>query len=368
MSLERIISGLFYKKESLFLKLILFPFLLLSYVYFLVVITKNLFYRYGIFKKQAVGAFVISVGNLTVGGTAKTPAVIAVGRFIEDSGLKAGVVTKGYRRLHSEDIFMDKNSDGEFNPQLCGDEPIVILRNLTRTPVYTGKNKTSLAISLFKRFNPDVIIIDDGFSHLKLHRDLNILMVDGRRMFGNSRLLPRGPLREPLSSFSRANAVIIKNDADTTTNKERIKHLAAGIPLFTMEIKPSSIRKIADDSVLENSGTENFVAFCGIADPDSFRRTLLAAGISPLEFIEYDDHAEYNEKIIMKMDGLAKNNGAKYAICSEKDAVKIKRYLHAGGKGIIYCYLKIEPVIEKKFFEFLNKAINNQKLLKKGNI
>src|SRR2546422_4631912 len=189
---------------------LLAPLIPLSRLYGLAMRARASLYARGLLKQQSLPCRVISVGNLTIGGTGKTPVVIALATALRDRGRKVGVISRGYKRRSRTSIL--EISDGRTlrgHPGDSGDEPFLIAQSCPGVPVAVGADRPRVGRYLVDRFDLDTLVLDDGFQHLALRRDMDILVLDAGAPFGNGYLLPRGRLREPLSAMERASAVLV---------------------------------------------------------------------------------------------------------------------------------------------------------------
>jgi len=246
---------------------------------------------------------VIIVGNITVGGTGKTPLVIYLVKQLQAAGFKPAVISRGYgRKDDAPEIVTAKSEAG-----LVGDEPLLIAQQ-TNVPVVVGANRVAAGQLLLDSENCDVIIADDGLQHYALQRDIEIVVIDGERRFGNNFCLPSGPLREPQERIREADFIIC-NDGDDLEDDEILMTLqgAEAINLFTEERKP-----------LDDFKTLNCTAFAGIGNPQRFFNHLQGFGIE-CEGKKFPDHYDYNLKDISF-------NGAEAILMTEKDAVKCKSF------------------------------------------
>jgi len=349
----------FKKKEKLLDKVIFFPLELLSYLYTFVILIKNLLYDFHIFSQVRINSFVISVGNITVGGSGKTPVVIALANYLSERGYTVGVVTRSYRNKSGKSHFLLQDIKNLSAVQY-GDEPVLIKKRLKNVPVACGKNKTELALQLYHTFSPDVIILDDGFSHRRLHRDFDIIMMDEENPTGNGYLIPRGPLREPISSLRRAHAILYKSLSGKNTKNHQLRDNIWSIPSFQATIKLGKIVSIMDESMSIQMGDSSFIAFCGIGNAESFKHILYHNNLNPADFIEFEDHTVYDINIIKEIDEIACRHNARYTICTEKDAVKIIEVLPHIKTKSIFAYAAINAILEEKFLEIILAAIKGR--------
>jgi tetraacyldisaccharide 4'-kinase len=299
-------------------------------------------YRHQVFPSRELPCKVISVGNITVGGTGKTPMTIYVAGEIKRAGFNVVIVSRGYKGgaekhggIVSDDrtIFMDA--------ELAGDEPYMIACRLKGVPVVVGKNRFAAGMLAISKFQPDVIVLDDAFQHLKLKRDIDLVLLDHARPFGNSHLLPRGVLREPVSSLTRSAACILTRcrvgaDEALMSSVGRIQMLVPGIPVFTSSYVPywyvvhrgghksfEAVPDVFSANDCEQIKQRKVYCFSGIARNDDFRETVKDLGFKVTGFLEFSDHHPYTEKDLATILGCAENTGADRLITTEKDYARI---------------------------------------------
>lgn len=260
-------------------------------------------YRLGILSVGRVGVPVIVVGNISVGGTGKTPLVIWIADFLASQGLRPGIVSRGYRgRARKWPQQVRSDSD----PVMVGDEPVLLAR-ATRCPVAADPDRLRGARTLVDHVACDVIVSDDGLQHMALGRDVEIAVIDGVRRHGNGRCLPAGPLREPVSRLDRVDMVVANGGG------------LAGE--FDMRMRPCEAENLAEASLrrpLEAFAAAPVHAVCGIGAPERFFDTLEHAGLTIVRH-RFPDHHAFSAADIDFDDGLA-------VLMTEKDAVKCRRF------------------------------------------
>jgi len=307
--------------------------LILSFVYGGVMRLRARLYTAGILPSRSLPCRVISIGNITAGGTGKTPMTIMVARLIREMGYRVVVISRGYRgRLEATGGIV---SDGEtifLGPEDAGDEPSLMARVLKGIPVLVGRRRYETGMLAVKRFNPDVIVLDDAFQHMGLKRDLNLVLLDSRLPFGNGYLLPRGLLREPVSSLCRADVVAFTR-SEPFALSDKPKGLPAQKTMVRTLHKPL-IRKIAlragpflthvtDMSELHG---KRALAFAGLADNEQFFASLEQAGCVLEKTISFPDHYRYGEKELERLVETAEENGVNLLITTFKDYIKIQNW------------------------------------------
>lgn len=292
------IDALWYRNSPLALALA--P---LGWLYCIAAVLRRAAYRLGIFSTGRVGAPVIVVGNISVGGTGKTPLVIWIARFLKANGLRPGIVSRGYRgRAEKWPQQVRPDSD----PIMVGDEP-VLLAQATQCPVAADPDRLRAAQTLLEHVDCDVIISDDGLQHLRLGRDVEIAVVDGIRRHGNGRCLPAGPLREPVSRLDSIDMTVANG---------------GGIPgEFDMRMAVGEAEQLVDASLtrpLETFNDGPVHAICGIGAPERFFDTLERAGLTLIRH-RFADHHAYSAADIVFDDAIP-------VLMTEKDAVKCRRF------------------------------------------
>ena len=293
---------------------------------------KNKFYDKGILKPKKVDAFVISVGNITTGGVGKTPVVSEIAKYFISKGEKTAIISRGYGgKLSNKNI--NVISDGEnifYNAELAGDEPYWHAKNCNNVIVITSKNRYMAAKYAVENFKVTRIILDDGFQHRKLYRDVDIVLMDSKMGFGNEKLLPAGPLREGMEAFSRINKfVVVSKDIDHTRAEKLSKIMSKKMKVQTLVCKtePDVVYNIKTKEVLP-IGTKA-TAICAIGQPEQFYAFLKDYNIE--KTVTFDDHHSYLEDEIPQGT----------VITTEKDAVKMQNF----NRNDIYA-LKLKTVID----------------------
>jgi tetraacyldisaccharide 4'-kinase len=271
---------------------------------------------------------VISIGNLAMGGTGKTPATIALAKWLLDSGCRVAILSRGYKGKHRDGPLLV--SDGQ---RICttaneaGDEPMVIARNLPRALVAVSKQRAKAGAWLEERFRVDVHLLDDGFQHLQLHRDLNLLVIDATNPFAGG-LPPRGRLREPLDAICRADAVLLTRTEVGQTYTELIGAIhrhKPGIPCLRVRQKLASLRRLGEDKELpvESLHSLPVMAFAGIGNPPQFLTALREAGIDVARSVFFPDHHGYRAQDYRRLAQECEKTEVNTLITTEKDAEKL---------------------------------------------
>jgi tetraacyldisaccharide 4'-kinase len=274
-------------------------------------------YELGLLKAQTAPVPVISVGNLLMGGSGKTPFVITLAQMFEGSGLKPAVVSRGYRGTNREEFLVVGNGAGGpplVGPTVCGDEPFLISERLPNTPVLVGRKRLRAARGACELFGCNVIILDDGFQHLPLKRDADIVLVNG----AEDAMFPLGRLREPVSALARANIVVLVGIDSIPITLSRYARAEA---IFRCKVVPVGLVK-ADGTLLDTAsyaGTR-VTLVSGIANPERFAKMIQIMGCSVQEHLIFRDHHYFDEREICD---ILKRAGGAPVIVTEKDWVKL---------------------------------------------
>lgn len=302
---------------------------ILSFFYLGVINFRNWLYDHKIFKEMKLPCPVISVGNITVGGTGKTPCVIMLARMLQKNGFKPTILSRGYggRSVHSVNIV----SDGDkilLDSETAGDEPCLIAQELRNVSVITGAKRIATGETAINQFGANVLICDDAMQHRQIFRDINLVLLDNRSLSGKDHVLPRGRLREPIKELGRADAIILTRTDETQQTDKKIGEIirTKDVPVFKSIHKPKDIIRgnyNAPKPVSKLKGKKVY-AFCGIARPDSFKKILLALGTKILSFDIFPDHYRYDKSELEKIRTGFISCHADYLVTTEKDAMRLQ--------------------------------------------
>lgn len=337
----------------------------LSLVYGAAVNIRSALYRNGIFKTQTVGVPVISVGNITTGGTGKTPLVEWIAGRLAERGHRVCVLTRGYRRANpSERVVV---SDGErivADIEQSGDEAMMLARSLVgKAAVVCDANRVAGAHWVIENLNPNVLILDDGFQHVRIGRDLDIVTLDATNPWGNSRLLPAGILREPIDSLSRADCIIVTRSGEAIEAglQERIRQAtdAPTVRSTTVITRITPLGSPELEADREALRQPPVAAFCGIGNPNAFFQQLRAEGFDLRHTEVFRDHHKYSQTDIDRLTHRATDAGAHALITTAKDAVKL-----GSMRFTLPCYVvEIEMQIQEadRLLAFIDEAIETRR-------
>ncbi|HZI65359.1 MAG TPA: tetraacyldisaccharide 4'-kinase [Thermoanaerobaculia bacterium] len=309
-------------------------------------------YRSGRLRSERAGRPVVSVGNLTFGGTGKTPFVLFLARRLRFEGKRPAIVSRGYGRRTRGVVVVSEGNGPVVGPDEGGDEPVAMALRLPAVPVVVGERRVDAARAAIA-LGADLLLLDDGYQHLPLARDVDILLLDAADPFGGGSLPPAGSLREPLAALARADAFVftrVDRAAPSAEARAELRRRNPDAPLFTARIRAAGL---ADESGAPvDSATlagRRFVAVCGIAHPKAFFTSLSELDLAPDELLAFPDHHRYGRRDLERIRRAADRSGSAWIATTEKDAVKLR------GKTslpVVVVRLEVE-VAEPGFFPFL---------------
>ncbi|MFQ5645688.1 MAG: tetraacyldisaccharide 4'-kinase [bacterium] len=282
-------------------------------------------YRWGVLRVVRLPCLVVSVGNLTVGGTGKTPAVIYLAEKYSKAGKRVVILSRGYGRESREKFLVASEGKGDCPPpEACGDEPCLMAQKLPAVPIIIGARRSETGRLALEKFSPDVIILDDAYQHLGIARDENILLIDSTIPLGS--VLPAGRLREPISGISRATRIFLtKTDQSDRLDElmNRLGALAPGIPIIKTVHKVTGITQLAEGKTYQANPfkEEPWFAFAAVGSFSGFLKSLESFGLIIAGSKSYQDHHRYSSKDFSHLRKLAGPSAR--IITTEKDAVKI---------------------------------------------
>lgn len=315
---------------------------------------------------------VISIGNLTVGGTGKTPVVISIAKEAIKRGIEVSILSRGYKGRLKGPAIVSCKTEILLDEEDAGDEPVLMATKLPGIPIVIGRDRYEAGryASTCLKYGPQLFLLDDGYQHWQLKRDLDILLVSALNPFGNRRLFPFGPLREPVEELKRADIIVI-----TMTNlvqaerivsiEDELRRYNFHAPLYTSFHEVTGIEKHIFDKErrhrieelsLEGLKNRKVIGFAGIGDPESFRLTLISCGMKVVDFSAFRDHHHYTEKEINNLIYTAKKNDS-LLITTEKDLIRCRKFL----RDIELYTLNIDARCSPEFYEKIFSGINTQR-------
>ncbi|HCU86765.1 MAG TPA: tetraacyldisaccharide 4'-kinase [Verrucomicrobiales bacterium] len=318
----------------------------LSKVFLIIVKGRRWLYEARIIRDHPLGVQVITVGNLTVGGTGKTPVVEKFARVLTDHGRKVAILSRGYRSnppplaQRVKNIFGRKEntpprvvSDAKsllLNSEDAGDEPFMLASNLKDVVVLVDKDRVKAGRYAIEQYGCDTLLLDDGFQYWKLAgRRQDIVLIDAQQPFGNEHLLPRGTLREPVPHLARANTIFItKSDGDCNGLRARIRKHNAKAGIIECVHWPLYFEDVFNPEQRENIGWlkgRKVATLSGIAQPESFEQSLVEQGAELVYAKRFADHHRFNQQEILNAINRAKKRRAEVIITTQKDAVRFPK-------------------------------------------
>ena len=342
----------------------------LRWLYTASVQLRNILYTRGVIKARRLPCRVISVGNIVVGGTGKTPAVIAIAKHLQRDGRRVAILLRGYkrrggkkmsRRLMSSLPLREKVTIVSDGKKVCasaiesGDEAQMMARYLSGVPILVGKCRYLAGQVALERFKVDVLLLDDGFQHRQLARDVDILTIPATHPFGSpEKLLPAGTLREPPSALKRADLILLTHAdiPDISTHiKKLVKSLAPNAlvlesihqPIHCYPLVGDCQRNLLNENRLPRTDTyaikelkgERVLAVCGIGNPDAFVGTLLRCAVASVELLEFPDHHVYTEIDQQRIYTAFQETGADLIVTTQKDEQKLAGIVENSGLPIV---------------------------------
>ena len=337
---------------NIILNIILFPFFL---IYLLIIVIRNYLYDIKLFKFTQLPCKVISIGNITTGGTGKTPTVIAIAKFLQQQNKTVSVLSRGYGRKSNGTQLVSDGKTNLIDWKNVGDEPTLMEKHLSGIPIVVDENRIRGGKYLIDKFHPEIIILDDGFQHRKIYRDVDIVLVNSNMSKYKNRIFGFRTFREPWKSLNRAHLLFLtKSDFVAPSDKilERLKTI--DLPYFNANINPSSYLLDNKNNKIDLDYFDGKTAllFSGIGDPESFEKTVQSLNLKISNTINFMDHNNYSKSDIKKIRNKFINSGTDVIITTEKDFLKI------GETDLPIYTIPITMNIDERGFEQILKHLN----------
>jgi len=334
-----------------------------SPLYSLLMVMRATLYEKNIFKRHSLSVPVISIGNLTMGGAGKTPVVIYLAQLLRDKGYRPAVISRGYAgTAKGKYNIVTTGTEPLLTPEEAGDEPFMLAETLTGIPVITGKSRIHPCQCAINTFDVNIILLDDGFQHLAIKRDIDLVLFNATTLAGNSRVFPAGVLREPVTALTRCHAFMLTGiDENNKKNVENfcvlLKNRFPDKPLFSAKFSQYKITSASGQETDVNiSDMGRAYGFCAIANPIRFQKSIRTTGIDLVEFISFQDHKKYTQRSIDNLCHKAQASGANCLLTTEKDFVKINQY-----KTNLPLYvLRMKLESDKKFEEYILETLHEK--------
>jgi len=332
-----------------------------SWMIYPLVLLRGLGYSRGVIRRRQLSIPVISIGNISLGGTGKTPMVERIARVFSNEGRRVVILTRGYKGSAQEKtLVVSRGARVLAGPREAGDEAFMLARNLTSVGVIVDKDRFRSGKVAMKDLGAQALILDDGFQHLALQRDLDVVLIDAAEPFGYGRLFPRGLLREPLKGLSRADIMVIVQGAescDLERLRGTLRRYNRQAPIFVGRRRPLCLVALPGESEqkLEGIRGQRCVAFCGIASPHAFLSLLASLGAEVIRSFSFPDHHPYTPEELHQIVEGAKAAGAQLILTTEKDAVRLPVDLLSLPLVLSYLRMEIQLSEEEAFFSLLKK-------------
>jgi tetraacyldisaccharide 4'-kinase len=318
---------LYRKEKTLGERIILFPLYLLSLPYGWAVRLRSLFYSLKLLRTKTLPCPVISVGNITVGGTGKTPLVMTLAKGLRDRGISIAILSRGYKRTKTSGPVVSDGKNLFLSVEESGDEPCLMAQVCKGIPVLVGKDRFENGRVALEQFGMKGLLLDDGYQYLPLHRDLDILLIDSTFGFGDHHLLPRGILREPLSHLRRAHLFLLTKVEDPETCRpleKKIHEIHPRAQVFHSHYQPMSLVDAkGEQEELDSLKGKKILALSGIANPGHFSSLLRKCGAEIVSEAIFPDHHFYKAKDLSSIK--EKNRGVDLIVTTEKDMLKLRK-------------------------------------------
>jgi tetraacyldisaccharide 4'-kinase len=322
----------------------------IAFLYLGIVSLRLYFFSTNFFRKHQLGCPVISIGNLTVGGTGKTPVVEKLARDLTERGRRVAILSRGYKSVRQKNSVKGLNvrvvSEGGallLDSKTAGDEPFMLAKNLRGVAVVVEKDRVACGLHAVSSLGSDLLILDDGLQYLKLHRRFDLVLIDREASFGNEYLLPRGTLREPPEHLRRATHILITkcDGSDISSLRERIRKYNRTAPILECRHRPVELQDFSTGAILPLEKLKGLRAgaLSAIASPESFEQGLRRLG-AELELTQsFADHHRYSKREMERFIKRCERRGVSCILTTEKDAVRMPRLIQ---QTIPIYYLRIE--------------------------
>ncbi len=333
----------------------------LGWLYGKIINKRNSLYKKGSLKSRSLGVPTISVGNITVGGTGKTPLVAYIVNVLAEKGETVCVISRGYKRENeNERVLVSNRQEILVDARKGGDEPLELAKQLLgKAYVIADANRVEAGMWAKKEFGITAFVLDDAFQHQKVKRDLDIVTIDATNPFGNGKTLPAGILREPLENLERADLFVITRSNlidDLTDLRTQIREHAKTQPILISHNETAKLVQINGLIESELSEHQTYFAFCALGNPNNFFDQLVREKYEIVGIKQFPDHYSYTKDDIQTLENSAKESGAKAFITTAKDAVKLTNI----DFSIPCCVSETKLVFndEKKLHETIHAVFN----------
>ncbi|MFQ5584387.1 MAG: tetraacyldisaccharide 4'-kinase [Calditrichia bacterium] len=343
---------------------LLFP---LGLIHLFVLWVRNKLYDANLIKSRRLPAPVISVGNIQLGGSGKTPLVIKLAEQLQQQGLKVGVLTRGYKRSTTGDVIVDLRDVAaeQINYLDVGDEPAIIAKHLKDGAIGIGANRYEVGLNLLQKNPVDILLLDDGFQHRRLQRDVDICLINVSQWRTHPFLFPFSYLRDLKSSLKRADLIVLTKIGTNTVLAENLKNelkRSCNSPVITANFSVRGLGKVSGERIykLQQMAGRKAGAFCGIATPADFFATLREQGLEVVFGKSFPDHYEYKLRDVIELGQRASESCVDILITTEKDAVKLQPLIEARKDklpDVYFLQVSLNVENEDEFSVFVRRKI-----------
>jgi tetraacyldisaccharide 4'-kinase len=334
-------------------------------IYFIIFFLRNKFYDWGWLKIYSVNAPVLSVGNIQIGGTGKTPFTEFLARKLVEMGKKPVILTRGYRRKNSRPVIVGDENRKQLSIELVGDEPFLLAQNLSEVPIGVDANRFNLAQTILRKQPESIFILDDGFQHRGLKRTIDFVLIDVERWTTLPFLFPYSPNRDFPSSLRRAHIIILTRVKANPVKTEILRKQLFdkyNIPVFTANFSYTTLQSLILETHLgvDQLSGKKIAAFCGIADPMQFFLMLKEQGADIVWKQSFPDHHYYTEKEIERINRIAEKLDIDFVITTQKDGVRIQNRIRKNPEKFFFPRMIMELDQKKKFEEIFFNLIHSE--------
>jgi len=332
-------------------RFLLLPLFCLSKIYGFGLHIRNLLYSSGLLQVDEVSIPVLAIGNITIGGTGKTPLAEKLVHKLKEIGFNPGIITRGYKRTRQGTFCIDRNNDRATE---VGDEALMLAKK-TKIPVVVGTRRAIAVVEAMKKCNVDLAVLDDGFQVKNIRKNVEIVVVKGGKNNRSIDLLPLGPCREPISRLKDADAILINNGSIGP----EITGLTEGIPTFQMEYRPMHLYNIPHNLIIHYNilKGKKVLAFSGLGDNSSFFELLRSLGANVVREISFHDHHVYRNKDIETISSYGDVN---LIVTTEKDAVQLSGM--AIPDNLFYLSIEVKSAKEEELMKVIQRKLETSGL------
>lgn len=331
-----------------------------SLIYRTGLLFRNWGYQSGLLRKKRLPAPVISIGNLSLGGTGKTPCAIYLAARARERGYSPAILTRGYGGQARGAVIVSDGVNLRLGPDMAGDEAYLMGKRTAGVPVIKSPDRYAGGLLAIESFNSNLFILDDGFQHIRVERDVDIVLISASMELPCERLFPAGNLREPLSALGRAHEIVLTKagHGEEVRRKTEIGRLGIGGRVSFMTYEPAVLVDSAGNTWgLEMLVNRRVFAFSGIADPDHFERSLVVAGADVVESVRFGDHHSYVPGELEAIRKIAAEIDAEMIITTEKDMVKLEG-VTSDGILALRARVSLEDAALERIFHSVSGCLN----------